>query len=129
MRFTVGYRMPDEGDPSFVEMLADYRQHIAEVYFPWAGTASGRSPLGRERGRHEWSAQERLENDLTELASMGFALDLILNANCLGGMAMSKELESETVSIIERVGEVAGRLDVVTTASPAIARMIKNNFP
>jgi len=44
----VGYSMTDEVQMPFDEIVSIYRDSIGEVYFPFTGIASGRSPLGSE---------------------------------------------------------------------------------
>jgi len=38
MQFAVGYQLP--GGETTADIVRDYREHIAEVYFPWVGMAS-----------------------------------------------------------------------------------------
>jgi hypothetical protein len=128
MDFMIGYQQPDNGE-YFAEIVEDYKDRVAEVYFPWPGAASGRASLGRKRGAVDWNAQARLEDELVAIRKMGVALDLIFNANCYGAYAVSEHLENEVCSVVEHVGEVCGGLEVVTTTSLAIARTIKRNFP
>lgn len=69
------------------------------------------------------------EADLAALRAMGLRLDLLFNANCYGGEAMSTALEEEVVRVLRRLAEVAGGADVVTTTSPAVAWIVKRHFP
>lgn len=129
MQFAVGYQMLDERSESFVDIVRDYREAIAEVYFPWVGEPSGRAPLNVTRGLTDWKAQARLEQDLAALRELGLRLDLLLNANCYGGRAMSRHLENRVGSLLTHLHDAIGGVDVVTTASPMIARTIKSYFP
>lgn len=129
MRFAVGYQMAEDGEEPFLDLVSDYRAHVAEVYFPWLGMASGRSALSVRRGYVDWQAQEKLEQDLIALRGMGVRIDLLLNANCYGGRAISQHLQNEVASVLERLADVCGGADVVTTTSPFIARTIKEHFP
>ena len=129
MKFAVGYQLPDPDDEPFADIVRDYREHIAEVYFPWADLPSGRAPLSAQRGVIDWSAQGRLENDLRTFRDMGLKLDLLLNANCYGGKAASKYLENQVGSLLEHLSNVVGGVDVVTTASLAVARTVQRYFP
>jgi collagenase-like PrtC family protease len=74
-------------------------------------------------------AQATLERDLAELRGMGVALDVLFNANCYGELAMSRALEAEVNSVLDRLDEVAGGADAVTTTSPAVAHMVKRRRP
>ncbi|HEX2998660.1 MAG TPA: hypothetical protein VHR86_00195 [Armatimonadota bacterium] len=129
MQFAVGYQLDEEDDEPFAALVRDFRPHISEVYFPWADLPSGRSPLTSRGGYTDWSGQERLEADLAAFHAMGIRLDILFNANCYGGRAISRSLQNQVVSILERLGEVAGGADVVTTTSLAIARTVKKYFP
>lgn len=128
-RFAVGYQLSEDGEESFVELVRDYQDAIAEVYFPWVGAASGRAALGRQRGLVDWTAQERLEADLKAFRAMGKKLDLLFNANCYGARAVSQHLENEVGSILTHLDDMVGGVDVVTTASLAVARTVKTYFP
>ena len=112
IRLAVGYQLPDEDEPPFADLIADYREHIAELYFPWLNMPSGRSPISVREGFTDWEAQAKLEEDLRACRKLGIRLDLLLNANCYGALSLSQELENYTLSVIEHLGEVAG-LDLV----------------
>jgi hypothetical protein len=129
IKFAVGYQLPDETGASFVDMVRDYREHVAEVYFAWMGSPSCRGALGVVRGETDWTAQAQMEKDLRALGEMGVKLDLLFNANCYGGRAVSRHLESEVRGIISHIENVAGGVDIVTTTSLAIARTVKKYFP
>ena len=129
MKFAVGYQLPESGEEPFTQIVRDFREHIAEVYFPWLSVPTGRASLTTRRGYTDWQGQQRLERDLSELREMGVKLDLLLNANCYGRYAASQYLENLVGSILEHLRDVVGGADVVTTASLAIARTVKRHFP
>lgn len=129
MKFAVGYQLGEPDEPSFVELVRDYREHLAEVYFPWGDLPSGRAALASRRGYTDWSWQPRLEADLRQLRELGIGLDLLFNANCYGGQAVSRWLESQVASIIDHLGELVGLVNTVTTTSLAIARTVKHYYP
>jgi len=129
MKFAVGYQLQEAGEESFVDIVRDYREHIAEVYFPWLDLPSGRAALSSRRGHTDWSAQRRLEADLCAFREMGMRLDLLLNASCYGGRAASSHLANQVVSVLAHLADVVGGVDTVTTASLAIARTIRHTFP
>jgi collagenase-like PrtC family protease len=128
MKFAIGYQQPKNGE-RFSKIITDYRKHIAEVYFPWTGCPSGRAALGGARGHTDWNAQYILEDDLVKIRKMGVKLDLLFNANCYGGRAVSQYLENEVVSIMSHLADFCGGADIVTTTSLAVARTVKRNFP
>ncbi len=129
MKYAIGYRLPSASDESTTDIVRDYREHIAEVYFPWVGMASGRAALGTRRGAVDWTAQQTLERDLGSLRDMGVRLDLLLNANCYGGRAVSEHLQNEVGSLLDYLAARGLGPDIVTTASLAIARTVKRYFP
>ena len=128
MKFAVGYQLPGEDEEPLVEVVRDYRERIAEVYFPWLDMPSGRSPMSSRSGYTDWEAQAVLEHDLKALREMGVALDLLLNANCYGGQALSQALANRVCSIIGHLCDIVG-LDAVTTTSLAVARTVQEHFP
>ncbi|MFH0939255.1 MAG: hypothetical protein V1899_08240 [Planctomycetota bacterium] len=129
MKFALGYQLAEREAGSFLDLLRDYRPHIAEVYFPWVGAISGRATLGSQRGAVDWTAQARLEDDLRAMRAMGIKLDLLFNANCYGEHAVSQRLENEVGSLLEHLNEIVGGVDIVTTTSLTVARAVKCHFP
>ena len=128
MRFAIGYQLPEEGDAPFPELVSRYRDHVPEVYFPWGNMPSGRAPLTQRRGYVDWGGQRQLEEDLLALRALGVKLDLLFNANCYGGQAVSQFLQHQVMSVLDYLGELVG-LDIITTTSPAIAWMVKQEYP
>lgn len=128
MKFAVGYQIPENGE-MFSDIVKDYKDSIAELYFPWAGQASGRAKLGMRRGLVDWTVQERLEYELVEIKKLGVKLDILFNSNCYGAYGVSVKLENEVRSILEHLVDVVGGVDIVTTTSLAIARTVKKYFP
>jgi collagenase-like PrtC family protease len=128
MTFALGYQHR-EGGEWFSSLVADFRDRVDEVYFSWVGHPSGRPPL--EYGLEEDPAeiQRALETELRILRRMGVKLDLLLNANCYGGRAVSVELQNEVASVIGHLGALDCAPDIVTTASPMIAHTVKTRFP
>ena len=128
MRFAIGYQQPEDG-PSFPELAARLKGSVREIYFAWPSAPSGRAPLGSGHGAFNWNAQRILEEDLLELRRMGFALDILFNASCYGAEASSQALEREIISIMEQIGGLCGLPEIATTASFAVAAIIKRRFP
>ncbi len=128
MKFAVGYQLPEEDEEPFVEIVRDFQQNIAEVYFPWLNMSSGRSPMTMRDGVYDWEGQQKLEKDLIAFKKMGIKLDLLLNANCYGKDSLSKNFENMICSIVAHLKDLVG-LDIVTTTSLMVARTVKNNFP
>jgi len=129
MKFAVGYQLFNDGEESFTDIVNDFSNHISEVFFPWTDEPSCRASLSERNGFTDWSAQEQLIYELAEIRQKGVKLDLLFNANCYGGKAVSKYLENRVRSIIEYLGETTGGISIATTTSPAIAHIIKKHFP
>ena len=128
MKYAIGYQQPENGEP-FSNIVADYREHIAEVYFPWPNLASGRAALGSTLGAVDWGAQRELEENLRAIRDMGVRLDILFNANCYGASGISVALNNQVCSIIDYLGNLGLLPDVATTTSPFVATAIKKNFP
>jgi collagenase-like PrtC family protease len=128
MKFAVGYQLPDEDEEPLTQVVAEFRDCIEEVYFPWLDMPSGRSPLTARGGYVHWDGQRQLEADLQALKDMGIKLDLLFNANCYGGQSLSLALANRVCSVVEHLLDACG-LDAVTTTSPMIARTVKQQFP
>lgn len=123
MKFAVGYQTPQNGE-RFPEIVHTYRNDIEEVYFAWPGIASGRP------GQHgDWGEQRRLEEDLSGLKKMGVKLDLLLNGNCYGKDAVSMKLRKEVISLLEYLARNGCCPEIVTTTSPYLAHVIKEECP
>lgn len=128
MKYSVGYRVSDEDGGSFVESLIPLKEHISELYFPWVNISSGRTKLNSSCGCVNWGAQRALEGDLALAAESGIRLNLLLNANCYGEKAVSKEFRNYICSIIDYIEREIAELAVVTTTSPFAAQIIKESF-
>ena len=127
IRYAVGYQLPDDRD-SILELVQDYPKHINEVYFAWLGQISGRTPVGDLEGFSHEEALEVMTEELGGLSKLGVKLTLLCNANCYGGEAASKTLARKTEQHVEQMREQFN-ISAVTTASPYLARVIKQAFP
>lgn len=128
MKYCVGYQLTEDGEESLVDMVGEFREQVDEVYFPWLDMPSGRSPMASRNGSVDWETQRRLEGDLAAFRHMGVKLDLLLNASCYGGLAVSRSLVNLVCSVIDHLWNLVG-LDALTTTSPVIARAVKRHFP
>ena len=129
MKFAVGFQLFDGDREPFSRTVADYREHISEVFFAWQDIPSGRGSIASRHGFTDWSAQRRAEEELRAIKAMGVKLDLLFNGNCYGAFAMSEKLANTVSSVVEYLRSEVGGVDIITTASPAIAHTIKQNFP
>ncbi len=129
MKFAVGYQIREDDQESFAEIVSRYKEHIGEGFFAWTDMPSGRSSYTNNMGYIDWGAQSKLILDLQAIKKMSVGLDLLLNGNCYGKDAISEKLCNKTLSIIDYLNDSRCRVDVVTTASPAVAYIIKQNYP
>lgn len=127
-RYEVGYQLSDENF-SFTGMIRQFLPHIDTVYFPWLDSPSGRASLTNRKGYITWGALEILKKDLLWCKANGMRLNLLFNGNCYGELSASKYLQNNIYSVIEYLSGIEAAVDIVTTCSPAIAEMIKRQFP
>ena len=127
LRLSVGYQ--DSEKFLFSDIVKTYKSAVEEVYFPWIGEKSGRSALGGYDGYFDYSLQQRLVTELKEIRALGVKLDLLFNANCYGADAMSEVLRGRVLSILEYLRGQGLLPETVTTASPAIATVVRESFP
>ena len=118
MKFQVGY----QNDRRFLEYLLAHKDAVGELYFPWESFTTGR---GVTLSRND---QRTLENDLHTFSEAGVKLCLLLNGNCYGREALSRQFFQK---LGDTVDFIAGEYNLasVTTASPLIGKFIHRNFP
>ncbi len=121
MKFAVGYQTTTNKEP-FYNIVSDYREHISEVYFSWPNFASGRP----EAIHTDWTAQRRLELELSEIRKMGIKLDLLLNGNCYGDAAVSTALKERVIGLLEYLGANGCLPEIITSTSPFVAHIIRS---
>jgi len=129
MQFAVGFQLFDGNEKPFSKIVEAYREHISEVFFPWQDIPSGRSAAATCHGYTDWTAQARTEAELRRIKAMGIKLDLVLNANCHGQYAISEKLANTVRSVIDHLNGAVDGVEIVTTASPAIAYTVKKYYP
>ena len=125
MQYNVGYQISE----GWVPYILEHSARIQEVYFAWGDLPNGRARMDHTVfGMRPWEIQERQLQDLKQIHQAGIGLDLLLNGTCYGA-------ESQSRALFEKIGETVDffsetlSLSCVTTASPLIAKFIKNNFP
>jgi len=129
MKFAVGFQLCEEGEEPFSELVRTYRAQISELFFAWQDIATGRSAIATHHGYTDWTAQSRTEEELRRIKAMGIKLDLLFNGNCYGAYALSQKMGNTVRSVIEHLNATVGGVDIVTTASLAVAHVIKKHFP
>ena len=126
LKFSVGYQYSDKY--SFSSIVQNYCDSVEEVYFPWVDSPSGRSVIGGYDGYFDYELQNVLVDELKTIKAMGVKLNLLFNANCYGQEAVSEVMRGKVFSVIDFLAANGIAPDVVTTTSPAIAFMIKNQY-
>ena len=111
----------------FISAIIKYKQKIEEVYFSWGDFANGRNMQIQQTGFTPWEAQERQIADLQSLCDAGIKFNLLFNGNCYGKDSLSRSFYNKIGDTVEYISEKF-TLTSVTTASPLIAKFIKNNF-
>ncbi len=122
-KFTVG--LPIAENESFIGKIIEYKNKISEVYFSWGAFPSGRS--AQNGYITPWEAQAKQLIALDRLHREGISFNLLFNANCYGDDATARSFYEQIGETVDYVNEKY-KLTSVTTASPLIAKFIKNNF-
>ena len=128
MKFSIGYPLNTQGR-SFFDTVHPLLGSVAEVYFAWPGEPSGRSAAGHDFGMIDYGATNELLGELMRFREAGVRLALLFNGSCYGEDSMSRALECRVISVLEYMEETVGLPETVTTASPAIAFIVKKHFP
>ena len=123
MKFSVGYKLPDEYD-SVYSICSDYRESISNVYFSYGNNPSGRSPLTASDEKYIKDIQTE---ELKEIGNLGIGLTLLYNANCYGADAISKSFIDGILKEIDCLKNILP-IERITTTSPFLAQYIKKEF-
>ena len=124
MKFAVGYQIRKYGE-LFSDIIADYQTSIAEVYFAFPGFASGRP----DDGVIQDDTVDQILYELNRFRQMDIKLDLLLNGNCYGELAVSEQFKKNIYKLIDYLGDQELLPEIVTTTSPFVAKMIKAAYP
>lgn len=125
MKFTVGY--PRSTNSGFINSVIENKNHINEFYFSWLDTPSGRTMACAEQTLTAYERQKQQESDLRRIADEGIALNMLFNANCYGENSQSRAFFNSVGDLIDYIQREFG-LATITTASPLIAKFVKENF-
>ena len=127
LKLSVGYQFNDT--MPFSSIVKCYAEYIEEVYFAWTDMPSGRSVIGGYDGYFDYDLQNILIKELKAIKQLGIKLNLLFNANCYGEDSMSQVLKGKVCNIIDYLANYGVNIDAVTTTSPAIAYMVKSEYP
>jgi collagenase-like PrtC family protease len=122
MKFSIGYQFPSEND-SIKEIIEDFGGSISELYFSWPGEPSGRTPY-LNLTNEDW---EIFFSELTYAKEKGIELVLLFNGSCYGKEAISVSFKRKINNIVGNINTKLG-LSCVTTTSPFVAQVIKDDF-
>jgi collagenase-like PrtC family protease len=125
MKYIVG--LPIKENTAFLNRLVKSKEDISEVYFSWEGIPNGRSTFGVKDSVTAFEIQKRQLEHLKLLSQNGLRLNLLLNANCYGKQSQSKKFFYGLGDLIDFLRRESNLVSL-TTASPLIARFVKENF-
>lgn len=125
MKLFVGYQMC--AGKSFLNGILACKEQIGEVYFSWDNMASGRSIVGLQQDLLPWEASQRQRQELSEIASAGIGLNLLLNANCYGARSLERSFFQSIGDLVDYLQKELNLVSVTTT-SPIIGRFLRSNF-
>ena len=125
MLFSVGYQLRE--DDLFLNAVLENKDSISELYFAWDDFANGRNTLSGS-GLYKYSAIKKQESDFSQIKAAGIKFNLLLNANCYGADAQSRQFFMKVGDTVDYLSDLYG-LSGVTTTSPLIAKFLKQNFP
>lgn len=125
MLFSVGYQL--RNDHALIDAIINNRDKIGEIYFAWDDFANGRNRENINGEFNRYTAEEKRRADLGTLSHNGLSLNLLLNANCYGGDALSRKFFYKIGDTLEYLYRHYS-LSCVTTTSPVIAKFVKQNF-
>ena len=126
MKLLVGYQLRE--DRRFLDSILEYKDQISEVYFSWGNLPNGRNSVLHHAGFSPLEAMNRQREDLKQIAGAGISLNLLLNGNCYGRRSLSRGFFQEIGDLTDELRS-SMRLRSITTASPVIAKFLRENFP
>ena len=125
LKYIVGY--PIAENQSFLQSIVQNKDDVSEVYFSFGDMPNGRSVLGAGGSQTAFELQQRQMADLKYLSGEGLHFNLLFNANCYGKDSQSRAFFNRIGDLTDYLqGEIG--LSSITTASPLIAKFIKENL-
>lgn len=126
MKWLVGYQLME--NDAFMSEILRCKDRIQEVYFSWGNMPNGRHASSAHEHLTPSQARRCMEEDLQRLSDAGLVFNLLLNGNCYGGRSLSRSLMIEVCDTVDELSDRFG-LSSVTTTSPVLAKLVKENFP
>ena len=124
IRYSVGFQLRPPEEESFSDLISAYRESVSEVFFSLWDMPSGRGSVECND-----TARQQLFEELKTIKALGVKLDLLFNANCYGAISLSEQLSDTVCTSIEYLDRIGCGVEIVTTASPFIANVVKKHFP
>lgn len=125
MKFSVGYQ--PRRDNLLLDAITENKAQIDEIYFPWDGFANGRNGSFAVSGQTKDEFSRKRADDFEKLNKLGLNFNLLLNGNCYGKDALSRDFYYRIGNTLDELKQKFN-LTTVTTTSPIIAKFIKQNF-
>ena len=123
--FSVGYQL--RTDNVFIDAVLNNAEKIRELYFSWEDFPNGRNTLSSS-DLNIYEARKKQDEDFKRIFDAKIKFNLLLNGNCYGKYAQSRNFFCKIGDAAEYLKENYG-LSSVTTTSPLIAKFFKQNFP
>ncbi len=108
----------------FIEVCAPWVNRISEVFFAWPGILSCR-PAPEDSP----ALRAKLFRELHWCRDNGILLDTLFNCNCYGDTAVGSQMADTVISTLDAMGGQNLFPDIVTTTSPFIAEILRQEFP
>jgi len=123
--FSVGYQLRE--DDLFLNAVLDNKNAVSEIYFAWDDFPNGRNTLSGSE-LYKYTAIKKQAADFEKIKAAGIRFNLLLNANCYGADAQSRQFFMKIGDTVDYLISEYG-LSGVTTTSPLIGKFLKQNFP
>ena len=125
VKYSIGYQV--NTSDTFMEYIAENKEHIYEMYFSWGDIPNGRNSMLMNRDLLPWQAQYKQIQDLDFISKQGIKLNLLLNGNCYGENSQSRAFFTKIGETVDYIAQCFS-LPSVTTTSPLIAKFLHENF-
>lgn len=127
MKFSIGYQL--RKDDLFITAVLENARQLSEVYFALPQFANGRGTAWCKAAFCTAAEQQNKQlSDLDRLKNAGLKTNLLLNGNCYGEKTLAADFYDDIGNAVQLLQTTLG-LNAVTTASPTIAKFLKQHFP
>ncbi|MBE6805053.1 MAG: hypothetical protein E7526_00795 [Ruminococcaceae bacterium] len=126
MKFSVGYQL--RNDAVLTDAIIESSKSIDEIYFSWENFANGRSRGFSLSQMSEQESREKRDADFELLFKNGLKFNLLLNGNCYGKDALSREF---FYKVGDAFKDFENRIDIIAgeaKVNPETAKKILDNI-